>query len=243
MIKLDRLTVVATTALVNAQNSLAGMTDTVAATFSDASTANAAWLSMRDGLRLAQHYKCGWCETFLQERAEEVDHIRPKGKTQYWWLVVTVENLLLACRSCNNLKSDKWPLRSGAALVPRQLRSSAHERALAFDPTFEDPSADLTFVFAGGEWRVTGLSHLGRGAGTIDLVSLDRDGLRRAQQDYVTNTLDPVIRQMQAAVKAQDRQGFQDALIRLRNFTLPTKQWSALSTAVLREAQRFRYEP
>ncbi|WP_175470169.1 HNH endonuclease [Curtobacterium sp. MCBA15_001] len=158
---------------------------------------------MRSALEAAQAGKCGWCESLLDERAVEVDHIRPKGRALYWWLAFELSNLLVACRSCNNLKWNRWPLVRGAArLTPRQNLPEATERSAVVDPTREDPQPHLQFVNLGGVWRYAALSP--RGLETIRVLSLDRDRLSRKLSDHVNLIVAPRLAKLKAALDSED---------------------------------------
>ena len=63
------------------------------------------WRCFRESLESAFHWLCGYCE--LPVVNGPVDHFRPKSRfpeVVYCW-----PNWVLACSSCNNKKSSKWP--------------------------------------------------------------------------------------------------------------------------------------
>lgn len=76
-----------------------------------------------------QHFKCCYCELREQNKRNDVEHFRPKGRADrapgskdihgYWWLAYTWENLLFSCRNCNQspAKLDKFPLRVGSTAL------------------------------------------------------------------------------------------------------------------------------
>lgn len=103
---------------------------------------------MRDVLATAQHGKCGYCEDFLRPRMTEIDHIRPKKSTHYWWLAYSPQNLLATCKTCNNTKGDQWQLEPGTApLTPRKEPWQVPEPGMLIDPTVEDPGSHVTYRF------------------------------------------------------------------------------------------------
>src|SRR4051812_49238117 len=110
MIKLDRSELAPTVALTRAQAGLdAAVTDAAGEAFVKARS-KTSYTSMQARLTAAQNRKCAYCEDYLRNRMIEVDHIRPKHASEYWWLAYSLRNLVASCRSCNNAKSNKWSL-------------------------------------------------------------------------------------------------------------------------------------
>ena len=52
------------------------------------------------------HRKCAYCEKNLKDADRHVEHYRPK--VPYFWLAFSWDNLLIACKKCNELKSNKF---------------------------------------------------------------------------------------------------------------------------------------
>lgn len=245
MRRLDRASLAPSQCLVARAAELSTLSDADAAAWLDADRSkrvSSAWLSMRAVLRGAQHGKCGWCESLLEERAIEIDHIRPKASALYWWLALDLDNLLAACRSCNNLKRDQWPLASGAQrLQPRQSPRTTAERALMLDPTVQDPGPYITFEFGGAQWRVVGRGREGRE--TVRVLQLDRNTLTTKLTYHAQITLDPVVRELHAADGAGDETAFKGAGRWLAGLAEPHHQWSAFNQHVLQAALEGNYRP
>lgn len=139
-------------------------------------------------LWLAQENKCCYCEKDIEVSFQHVDHHRPKTRARrdpevpatyqegYWWLAYEPDNLLFACQGCNTNKSDWFPLSVGSP-VGNSATGTSGELPLLIDPTQEDPSAHLTFVWskAARKWRIVHKSD--RGKRTIEILRLDRDDL------------------------------------------------------------------
>lgn len=233
MIRLERGNLRVTSALATAARDLASLSDAAAADYANQPGVERAWLAQRDDMVIEQHRKCGWCETPLDNRMVEMDHIRPKSRAMYWWLAFDLRNLLAACRSCNNAKRDKWPIASGARrLEPRDEPWAVQEQAEMLDPTIEDPLPHIAFLYEGGEWRIAGATP--RGRITVRNLELDRDYLRSNLNDYAARWLDPLAVDLHNALRTGDRLAYDAAARRLVALTEVRVPWSAFHRAYLR---------
>jgi 5-methylcytosine-specific restriction endonuclease McrA len=100
--------------------------------------------------------KCACCE---RSRGEElqVDHYRPKKARQnkdkiiynhsgYYWLAYEWSNLMPLCSSCNQSKSNYFPLKDEAKRVTspsHQLAYNSKELYAHEEPLFVNPEIDL----------------------------------------------------------------------------------------------------
>jgi len=57
-------------------------------------------------LDLIYNRKCAYCEKSLKDADRHVEHYRPK--VPYFWLVFSWDNLLIACKKCNELKNNQF---------------------------------------------------------------------------------------------------------------------------------------
>lgn len=232
MIELQRTGLDATPRLLAAQARLAATTTDVAGIEVVAQGSSEAWRSLRGALESAQHGKCAYCEDYLRPRMTEVDHIRPKKPTLYWWLAYSLENLVGTCRTCNNAKSSHWQLTPRSTmLVPRQEPWARSERAMLVDPTVEDPSPHLTYVYAGGRWRIAAITS--RGRWTIDTLELDRDSFTREANEFLLQAIDPLAQEVQAAKQNLDQIRLTQALRALRAFDRAEQRWLQLVRVVV----------
>src|SRR5713226_2496601 len=106
---------------------------------------------VRDSLFASHHGKCCYCERTLPKPELEVEHFRPRrGVRQlpdqpthdypgYYWLAYAWTNLLLACRTCNGNKSNRFPLRNPTKRARSHQDDLAKERPLFVDPTAMNP--------------------------------------------------------------------------------------------------------
>jgi hypothetical protein len=141
----------------------------------------------------AQGYKCAFCESKEQEKRNDAEHFRPKTRADrrpgsaedhgYWWLAWTWENLLFACRNCNQApaKLDKFPLAPGSEALVAEQQPPGRERALLLDPAEENGIDHIQFkltTLAGGEaWVPTARDGSVRGGKTVDVCKLDAPDL------------------------------------------------------------------
>lgn len=227
MIRLQRDGLFETPQLAAARSRFAGATTDEAGIKVVADVSGAAWTSMREQLFAAQHAKCAYCEAYLRPRMIEIDHIRPKKATHYWWLAYSIENLVAACRACNNAKSSRWALRNGTTkLTPRQQPWVTPEPAMLVDPTTDDPTPHLTYVFAGGLWRIAATST--RGRWTIENLELDGDAFTYEVNEFILQALDPYAREVEQAKRALDTERLSEALAKLSSFDRPQQRWLQL---------------
>ena len=132
-------------------------------------------------------HKCPFCEKKLDEDGTELCFYRPPyGALQeadeqpdehyYCWLIWQWSNLFPACESCTNRKGMLFPVAGERAnLGVRADRFLKEEGALLLDPCGDDPDEDLEFHEDG---TVTAKPGSGRGEVTIEVLSLNREGLQ-----------------------------------------------------------------
>lgn len=166
-----------------------------------------------------QGYLCAYCESMEQRKRNDVEHFRPKVRAQrgpthpatrgYWWLAWRWENLLFACRNCNQAHSDlegargkldRFPLAShSGVLVPEQDPYGADagvETPLLIDPSRESGLDHIEFrsvTLPGGatQWRPYPRNGSVRGKATIFVLALDRDDLLELYNQHVADVVRP----------------------------------------------------
>lgn len=100
----------------------------------------------------SQQYKCCYCELKIGKSFNDVEHYRPKGRSNrlpgctktegYWWLAFSLSNLLFSCPSCNRTgKNDRFPLASGCTSL-----NCGEEPPNLEDPLFIDPAGMINPV-------------------------------------------------------------------------------------------------
>ena len=191
---------------------------------------------MRGRLAKSQHGKCAYCEERLRERAGEVDHIRPKDAAKYWWLAFSLENLVGACRSCNNAKSSKFELMPGTTkLVARQKPWTTPEPAMLLDPTVEDPRGDIEYRLEFGLWVIAGKTD--RGKWTVTELELDRDSFRDDTNRYIRDAVLPRAIAYRNAIAAGDKAAISAAVRALKEIPRWDEPWTQLLQTVIDEVK------
>lgn len=168
-----------------------------------------------DLLYRRQGRKCAYCERCEERRRNDVEHFRPKAHANrlpgsalthgYWWLAWRWDNLLFACRNCNQIvsrergKQDHFPLGVGSAVLTAEQvpgQCAIAEDTLLLDPASESAMEHFRFerLSVGGalQWRPRPLTE--KGAQTIRVCALDRDDLL---DDYVEHVESIVRTQVQ----------------------------------------------
>jgi hypothetical protein len=154
------------------------------------------------------HGKCAYCESpWEATQPLDAEHFRPKGgyvvagtltRPGYYWLAATWRNLLPSCTDCNRQryqpfvdepprlagKANLFPIRNEARRA-KAPGAETREGRLLLHPRLDEPDRHLEFIEE-GVVRAR-LDHSGRpslkGAASIDVYGLGRDGLRRRRRD------------------------------------------------------------
>lgn len=112
--------------------------------------------TVKQALIAAQHGKCCFCERFIGEDGD-VEHFRPKaavcqgeGLPQetpgYYWLAYDWNNLLLACKICNQrYKKNFFPLVHPSHRAKSHHDDIAQEEPLLIHPAEQNPQDSLAF--------------------------------------------------------------------------------------------------
>lgn len=96
-----------------------------------------------------QHGKCCFCERHIMEANYDVEHYRPKAEAKrqnknndgcrethgYWWLAFNWDNLLYACKNCNeSYKRALFPLANGSTPLYAEQMPPGNEQPLLINP-------------------------------------------------------------------------------------------------------------
>ena len=139
--------------------------------------------------------KCAYCETIV--RSPVVRHFRPLQYAEptngidtthyYAWLAFEWQNMLLGCDVCEKAKASLFPMAKGgrSTYLARYGDLREQEYALLLDPCSDDPRRHLQFLSDG-----SCLHRTARGAGTIQIIGLNRFELIRSRRDAMVPWLD-----------------------------------------------------
>ena len=107
-------------------------------------------------LHRSQHGKCCYCERKRDEKRDsDVEHFRPKARVEgagnhlgYWWLAYNWENLLIACKTCNEeYKKSKFPLKDESKRAYTEKSDIDKEEPIMINPLKEDPELLINYDF------------------------------------------------------------------------------------------------
>jgi uncharacterized protein (TIGR02646 family) len=205
----------------------------------DSDTIGNAYSVVRRDLWLQQQMKCCYCEHEEQCGYNDVEHFRPKAKTDrrngtiesgYWWLAWTWENLLFSCPGCNRSgKRFAFPLEDGSVPLTPENPPPGQERATLIDPCSEDPIELIQFVLLGNHWRPRGRNGSIRGQRTIEILELDRAELLDRYAAYVNTHVKPHTDAALEAIEHGDEPSVRRAWHHVRRLLLPRMPFVALS--------------
>lgn len=157
------------------QNEHVWLTDLQAATSADERKARQSRYrhpEIRQALEAMFHGKCAFCEARITHITHsDIEHFSPKAhfahRTFVW------ENLLLACPRCNRgHKRDQFPTTSDG-------------RPLLLDPTIDDPTEHLRFLWHSRSATSVVLGKTTQGRTTRRLLGLNRSDLRSHRDPQV----------------------------------------------------------
>jgi hypothetical protein len=206
----------------------------------------------RDDLWRAQHYKCAYCEHREQQQRNDAEHYRPKAEADrrpgstathgYWWLAWTWENLLFACRNCNQprAKGVQFPLARGSHPLRDPQTPPGRERPLLLDPAAENGVRFIEFKLVtrpgttAQDWRPVARGGDLRGDTTIRVCLLDRPGLLDLYTSHVNANVWPRAEEVQEALRAGKREAVLAAWARARTLLFPAQPFVGLSFDALR---------
>lgn len=176
----------------------------------------------------AQHYKCCYCEQKLSKAYHDVEHFRPKARSDrspgcheihgYWWLAYTWQNLLFACSTCNrSAKKDQFPLAEGCVSLKPEEIPPEKERPLLLDPSGSiNPVEHIQFrphPLHGGQgtiqWRAISRNGSELGDWTIRVCDLNVSEKLDLRTDHVNTTVQPQVKALNQALDARDPVGIQ----------------------------------
>lgn len=186
----------------------------------------------RGPLRAAQRFKCAWCERWVEERFEDVEHYRPKSI--YWWLTWEWTNLLFSCSECNrSWKRDQFPLREPGTRLRAEQAPPGSERPFLLDPAGDCPMDHIQFRPVAGRWIPLARQGSPRGHATITLLGLHRDSLCDLYTAHVSSLGDAIV-SLREAFSTEDRALIQRTWRRVLDARLrPDAPFTALTHDVL----------
>jgi len=208
-----------------------------------------------DPLWRAQHRKCCYCELKIEQKYQDVEHYRPKKEANrapgcldthgYWWLAFTWRNLLFSCNSCNRLgKRTRFPLDHGSTALSPCEAPPGLELPLLIDPGAENPVTEIQFVCAveaaspptgDPHWIARPRRGSIRGAMTIEVLQLNREGIVGLRDEHVRRVVDPHVKALLRALGEADPVRIAWEHARASALFEPESLFAALSYDALRQ--------
>ena len=211
---------------------------------------------LRDQLWVQQKRKCCYCEAVRGRRREiDVEHYRPKAKIAedhthlgYWWLAYSWNNLLYACKYCNQeYKKNYFPLLPGGQRASAPDDNLVHEMPALLNPYEDSPETCLGYEWVRSKGQlveVTGVDDEGRGTESIKLYGLNRDQLAINRAELVED-LQILARTMEAVLHAAQTEDLRDKVEemgdKVRRATSAKKSFSGFRRYYFRERGLYEY--
>ncbi len=134
---------------------------------------------VKDFLYESQLGKCCYCERNRDKKEFDVEHFRPKGKVKeaelnhpgYWWLAYDWENLLIACKTCNQKKSSHFPLKDEKNRAYLEDTDLGKEVPILINPLNENPELFIDYDVRETGLMVKAIGRCERGENTVNALT------------------------------------------------------------------------
>lgn len=227
-------------ATTTAPNALAGLTNAVqqrGGQFDRSAVKSSTFKTARKNLTKLQHDKCCYCEGPIDSSYADVEHVRPMAK--YWWLAYDWDNLLVACKYCNETaKRDQFALNPNGIPLKAGERPPGREQARFLDPADPTVPVDDHIVFrehpVTKRWVPVPRNGSDCGRYTIDVLELDLDrNLNRRQEDEANAVWFRT--RWRKLLPLVDMAEVRDIRGRVAELCRPNGRYLAMKRAILRE--------
>lgn len=159
------------------------------------------WVKEKEFLHKSQYGKCCYCERRRdQSRESDVEHFRPKSQVEgipehkgYWWLAYEWENLLIACKNCNeSYKKAHFPLEDESKRAYNRDDSIQKEQPLLINPLEENPSQFIEYDLPEKDKpiMIKAIGRCRRGEKTIELTGINSKEVMEERAAHFSNLND-----------------------------------------------------
>ena len=149
---------------------------------------------LKEHLHEVFHGKCGYCEIKIDyPELGTVDRYRPNDGVRdkkefyqdlYWWLNFEWDNLIYACKECNQYKGNYFPIKGIRALNENDDYENEHRMLL--NPYLDEPGNHLNYLHS-NSGHIDALTD--EGNQTIELLRLNRtnllEGRKKARKEII----------------------------------------------------------
>lgn len=149
-------------------------------------------------------YKCAYCESKVEQN--DIEHYRPKSI--YYWLAYSWDNLLYCCPTCNQKKSNIFPVKKLTAEFDKkdinQIHQLSDKYAKSEEPILINPEKDNVFsdiIFNKNGKFETENNKNDRITATIEQLDLNREYLAISRKE-IYEKLEKSITEKQFEVKS-----------------------------------------
>jgi len=248
MIKLDRPAAPAALAAAKIQNTLRVLREKIARgeKISTKDFPSSYWgeKSIKAALFGMHNGKCCFCErTRDKAREPDVEHFRPKAKVTedathpgYWWLAFNWNNLLWACKACNEeYKRNHFPLDDPSTRVSAEGGDLSAEDLLLLDPAVDDCEQFFRYDWISAPGLMVKMDAVDanpRGCSSIKILGLNRQDLLEERNRHIEYILKAIafgiiVGRDQAALEERKI----DSIKKLKDMISPKSQFSGLARA------------
>lgn len=149
---------------------------------------------LKEHLHKVFHGKCGYCEIKIDyPELGTVDRYRPNNGVRdknefyqdlYWWLTFEWDNLIYACKECNQYKGNYFPIKGRRALNEKDDYENEHRMLL--NPYLDETDKHLNYIHS-NNGHIDALTD--EGNQTIELLRLNRtnllEGRKKARKEII----------------------------------------------------------
>lgn len=191
----------------------------------------------RAKLTALQNDKCCYCEGTIDASYADVEHFRPMSL--YWWLAYDWDNLLVACKYCNQTaKGAHFAVFDEARRLSPGMRPPQAESPKLLDPADKAISIEDHIVYREDKdtrrWVPIARDGSEHGQYTIDLLRLDRDrNLAKRREDEANAA--GWLAVWRAAKQRGDAATTEEVLHQVEDLCRPNCRYLAMKRAIFRE--------
>lgn len=194
---------------------------------------------VKEFLYESQHHKCCYCERNRDKKEFDVEHFRPKGKVKeaekthpgYWWLAYDWENLLIACKTCNQKKSTHFPLKDEKNRAYPEDTDLGKEEPILINPLKENPELFIDYDLRETKLMVKAIGRCERGEKTVNkLTGINAGEVMLGRADKLKD-----YRMIRHLLRNGGNELYPAANKRLRQYVSPTSEFSGFAKFYFRK--------
>jgi len=193
---------------------------------------------VKNFLHESQHGKCCYCERTRDQKDFDVEHFRPKAEVKeirdhpgYWWLAYSWENLLVACKACNQKKSSHFPLKDERKRAYGENCNLGEEEPFLINPLEEEPELFIEYDIRETGLMVKALGKCERGRKTVNELTGIND--RKVMEERADKLKDYRVITLLLLDEREERRSL--AKKRLQEYVSPCHEFSGFAKFYFRK--------